>query len=105
MIKWFTNLFSSKESTKPVESIAPQSLLVTEGDGPKVRDYPKKDYSVYWEVFIEESKEHGYKATLRFMNWGGGVVSESVFVNRYRNDLQTLVDHAIVSKMPKFRRS
>jgi hypothetical protein len=104
MFNWFTDLFSSEESTNSVETFIPQNVVVTEGAGPKVRDYPRKDYSVYWEVFVEESKEHGYKATLRFMNWNGGIANESVFVTRYLADLETQVNHAIVSKMSKFRK-
>lgn len=102
MFTWLKNLF-----TNPVEfNVSAQDDKASSKDvtAPKVADYPKSKYSVYWEIINEESKEHGYKATLRFNSYMGGVVEELVFVSRSKEDLKKQVYRAIPGKMNKHRK-
>lgn len=104
-IAWLKSLFSN-----PVEFNVPaQKTLVgnpspKDVTAPKVTDYPKNKYNVYWEIINDESPEHGYKATLRFNSYMGGVVEESVFVSRSKEDLKKQVYRAIPGKMNKHRK-
>lgn len=103
MMKWFKSLFSSPVESVSVEQ-APDTASVKDVSAPKISDFPRDQYSVYWEILHNESKEHGYKATLRLYSYMGGVVDESVFVNRYKDDLKKQVYAAIPGKMNKYRK-
>ena len=103
MMKWFKSLFSSPVESASVEQ-APNVVSVKDTTAPKTSDFPRDKYNVYWEIFYDESKEHGYKATLRLYSYMGGVVDESVFVNRYKDDLKKQVYAAIPGKMNKYRK-
>lgn len=103
MMKWFKSLFSSPVESTSVEK-APDVASLKDVTAPKASDFPRDKYSVYWEIVHNESKEHGYKATLRLYSYMGGVVDESVFVNRYKDDLKKQVYAAIPGKMNKYRK-
>lgn len=101
MFQWF-----KKVTQNPPEFHTPVSDMPStkEVDAPKISDYPRDKFAVYWEIVHDESKEHGYKATLRLYSYMGGVVDESVFVSRYKNDLKKQVYAAIPGKMNKHRK-
>lgn len=102
MFKWFKTLFQNPpEFTKVTLEDTPSKK---DTSGPKITDFPRSKYSVYWEVVNEESKEHGYKATVRFYSYMGGVVDELVFVSRSKEDLKKQVHRAIPGKMNKHRK-
>ena len=46
-------------------------------DEPKVREFPKEAYKVYWEIFID-AIPGGYGALVRFYSFNSGIVSEHV---------------------------
>ena len=71
---------------------------------PKAADFPRDKYNVYWEILPSESPEHGYKAVVRLNSYMGGIVDESVYVSRSKEDLQKQVYRAIPGKMNKHRK-
>lgn len=105
MFKWLKNLFAN-----PAEfNVSGQKTQVgnpspKDPTAPKAVDFPKDKYSVYWEIINAESPEHGYKATLRLNSYMGGVVDESVYVSRSKEDLKKQVFRAIPGKMNKHRK-
>lgn len=102
MFEWFTNLFKSADTNTSFSKT--DTASVKDVTAPKVADYPRSKYSVYWEIIKDESPEHGYKATLRLNSYMGGVVDEIVFVSRYPEDLRNQVYRAIPGKMQKHRK-
>lgn len=108
-ITWLKSLFSNPpefnvpDSNEPVV-VKPGSLASKDITAPKAVDFPKDKYSVYWEIVNEESPEHGYKSTLRLNSYMGGVVDESVYVSRSKEDLKKQVYRAIPGKMNKHRK-
>lgn len=103
MFQWLKNLFANPDE---FHVDAPKTIVaaVKNPAAPKVADFPKSQYNVYWEIINEESPEHGYKATLRLNSYMGGIVDQSVFVSRSKEDLQKQVYRAIPGKMNKHRK-
>jgi len=104
-IVWIKSLFANpSEFNVPAQEALKSLPQVKDVQAPKITDYPKDKYSVYWEIINEESREHGYKATLRIMSYMGGLVDELVFVSRSKEDLKKQVYRAIPGKMNKHRK-
>jgi hypothetical protein len=105
MFQWLKNLFANPTEFNVPEQISDKEVSsLKDTTAPKVSDYQRSDYSVYWEIINEESKEHGYKAILRLNSYMGGVVDEIVFVSRSKEDLKKQVYRAIPGKMNKYRK-
>lgn len=104
-IAWLKSLFSNPvEFNVPAQKVQIGKVSPKDVTAPKVVDFPRSKYNVYWEIINEESKEHGYKATLRLNSYMGGVVDEMVFVSRSEEDLKKQVYRAIPGKMNKHRK-
>lgn len=104
-IVWLKSLFSNPvEFNVPAQNAKAGVASPKDVSAPKVTDYPRSKYNVYWEIINDESKEHGYKATLRLNSYMGGVIEEVVFVSRSKEDLKKQVYRAVPGKMNKHRK-
>jgi len=104
-ITWLKSLFSNPvEFNVPAQNVKVGAASSKDVDAPKVTDYPKSKYNVYWEILNDESPEHGYKSTLRLNSYMGGVVEENIYVSRSKEDLKKQVYRAIPGKMNKHRK-
>jgi len=76
----------------------------TTDDEPKVRDYPRGRYKVYWEIVVGEVPG-GYVAQIRFYTFDSGTVLESKqFIEPKLHLLKPKVNELIISTMAKYRR-
>lgn len=101
MFKWLKNLFGADIADGPF--ILPTGPVKKKVEALKATDYPKSQYSVYWEV-IRTINGVGYKAEVRFNPWvGGGTLSTTEVTSRDLNDLQEQVNKLIVQKMSKYK--
>lgn len=101
MFQWLKNLFGADIADGPF--ILPTGPVRKNASAVKAADYPKSQYSVYWEV-VKTIDGTGYKAEVRFNPWvGGGTLSSSTIVSRDLNDLQEQVNKLIVQKMSKYK--
>ena len=74
-------------------------------DEPKVVDYPKSQYKLYWETFID-AIPGGYGALLRFYVFGGSgaVYKEHKFQAPTVAELRKLVSQMILDTMEQNKR-
>jgi hypothetical protein len=94
--------------TAPVE---PENLTglalvqhFTTDDEPKVADYPKGKYKVYWEIFVNDVPG-GYSAVVRFYEIGSGVmVEQNQFIEPSVYKLKPFVNEYIRTTMAKYAR-
>lgn len=72
---------------------------------PKIKDYPKSQYKVYWETQIESVPGGGYCALVRFYSFDSGkVVKEQTFVFPDIPQLKEVVDNFIRSTLADNKR-
>lgn len=104
-IAWIKSLFANpSEFNVPAQEARKALPQVKDTQAPKPADFPRDKYSVYWEIFHEESPEHGHKATLRLNSYMGGEVDSSVYIGRSKEDVKKQVYRAIPGKMNKHRK-
>lgn len=107
-MSWLKTLLAQKAPKAPKE---PENLTgveviqhFTTEDEPKVVDYPRGRYKVYWEIVVGEVPG-GYVAQIRFYTFDTGAVLESKqFIEPKVHLLKPKVNELIVSTMAKYRR-
>lgn len=72
-------------------------------DEPKVKDFPKEKYKVYWEIFID-AIPGGYSALVRFYTFEGTQVKEEKFMTQSVTELRQEVTKLILSTMERNKR-
>lgn len=101
MFQWLKNLFGADIADGPF--ILPTGSSKKKASAVKAADYPKSQYSVYWEV-VKTIDGTGYKAEVRFNPWvGGGTLSSTTLTSHDADDLQEQVNKLIVQKMAKYK--
>jgi len=70
---------------------------------PKVSDFPKTLYSVYWEIVVE-TIGGGYSAVVRFYPYSGGTVQEMRHSAKTVDELKIDVNKTILSVMSQYRK-
>ena len=70
---------------------------------PKVSDYPKSKYTVYWETLLD-TVPGGYSAVVRFYPFDGGSVKEYKIVEKDVNTLKEEVNNKIYTIMNQNKR-
>jgi hypothetical protein len=115
MFESIKNLFSKPRGT--VDNFAaapvaePENLRgievikhFTTDDEPKVVDYPRGKYKVYWEIVVGEVPG-GYVAQIRFYTYDTGAVLEQMqYVEPKVHLLKPKVNKHIINTMAKYRR-
>jgi len=72
-------------------------------DEPKLVDFPKDKYTVYWEINVD-SVDAGYTALVRFYDYFGKTVKEQSFGAITVDELKAAVNKEIVSTMKQYVR-
>lgn len=98
------NFFSWFKKEKEVEKHVNLVESFSTEDEPKVVDFPKEKYSVYWEIYLGEYAQD-FIARVRFYKFaGGGFVSEEVSIKPTIKELKKEVNKIILDKMETFRK-
>jgi hypothetical protein len=102
MFEWFKPK-NKKNVVIPSPAVGPlrgQKLLdaFTTEDEPKVRDFPKEKYDVYWETFID-AVPGGYEALVRFYSFKAGVLFEKTITTMTVGELKKEVNQLILATM------
>lgn len=72
-------------------------------DEPKVKDFPKEQYTVYWETFLD-SVPGGYQAVVKFYPFTGGKSTEHRLTHTSIEELRQEVTMLILSTMENARK-
>lgn len=107
ILDWFKpkdkrNVVIPSSEVGPLRGAALIRTFSTE-DEPKVRDFPKEKYNVYWEIFID-AVPGGYGALVRFYSYQNGILSEHRFIEADLMDLRKNVSNTILTTMEKNRK-
>jgi hypothetical protein len=108
IIKWFTpkdkrNVVIPQTNVGPMQG-ADLIRAFSTVDEPKVKDFPKESYKVYWEIFIE-AIPGGYGALVRFYEFSTGQVHrEKIFQAQSVLELRAQVSQFILSTMEQNKR-
>jgi hypothetical protein len=70
---------------------------------PKVVDFPKEKYSVFWEIILETT-EAGYIAVVRFYDYFGKVIKETKYGAITVEELKESVNKDILATMAQNKR-
>lgn len=79
-------------------------LSFTTPDEPKLVDFPKEQYPIYWEIMLG-SILGGYQATLRFYSYVSGPISEHVLTDVSVPELRKKVTQLILLTMNKAKKT
>ncbi len=72
-------------------------------DEPKLKDFPKEKYKVYWETFLSPIPG-GYNAVVRFYSFDGGFLKETSLSATSVEELRFDVSALILDTMSKNKR-
>ena len=107
MFDWFKpknkrNIVLPTESLGPVQGVELIRTFSTD-DEPKVKDFPKEKYKVYWEIFLD-AVPGGYEAIVKFYPFAGGAPTEHRLVMQSILELRQATTSLILSTMEKNRK-
>lgn len=92
------NIVVPSENVGPLQGVALIQAFSTE-DEPKLADFPKEKYKIYWETYID-AIPGGYAALVRFYERGTGkIVSEYTFSKQSVRELREAVTNVILHIM------
>lgn len=92
----------TRNSTELLHGLELIKAFTTETE-PKVADYPKTKYKVYWETVLD-TISGGYSATIRFYPFDGGAPKEIKLMEKDINGLKVEVNKLIHSTMLQNKR-
>ena len=90
--------FKKKEAITAVK----EETLVYVKPSLDVRDYPRKEYSVYWETFLDPV-EWGWHAEIRFMTFSGEVKEIHHVDGPTKQNVEGMVEKLIKDKMTNYK--
>jgi len=108
-MSWLDSLFGKKKESVfelPPEIVAKLTMVqnFTSADEPKLVDFPRGEYSAYWEIFIGEVPG-GYVAEVRFYGYGGvGIIFAQHFIGPTLAALKQPVNELIRQRMAMYKR-
>lgn len=71
-----------------------------------VADYPKAEYSVYWEIVITGNDKFGYDYEVGIYEYGTGYVLNRIVGHTInRDDADTAAQKWVISNMKKYKRT
>lgn len=107
MFNWFKKkpvVIEDIDVEEVLEVVPPKSVVVRQPtSSPQVRDYPKSEYSAYWET-IHTVENNRHNAKVKFYTFNGKVLSESTLSSATKETLFEKVDSLIKAKMISFKR-
>lgn len=105
-MKFITDWFKPKDKrnvvipateTGPLRGVELICAFTTE-DEPKVKDFPKEKYKVYWEIYVD-AIPGGYGALVRFYSFKDGFVQEHQIARQGVSELREEVSKLILRVM------
>lgn len=92
------NWFKKKQDPKFLK----EETLVYVKPSLSALDYPRKEYSVYWETFLDPV-EWGWHAEVRFMSYQGEVKEIHAIDGPTKENVEGLVEKLVKDKMTNYK--
>jgi hypothetical protein len=107
MFDWFKpknkkNVVVPSKEVGPVQGIELIKQFTTE-DEPKLANYPKEEYNVYWETYLD-AVPGGYKAVVRFYPYNGEAATEYVLTSNTVLTLKQEVNKLILNTLEQSKK-
>lgn len=108
MFDWFKpknkkNIVLPSEKVGPMQGVELVQAFST-SDEPKLAEYPREQYSVYWETLLD-AVPGGYAAKIRFYSYTSGLLNEAIIGKQSVLELREAVSQVIRETMSQYKRS